>query len=138
MPAVGTLPPLGPGGLARVQARTCSPLYGWLSAELFVQALKNAGSDPSRGSLLQALSKITSFNGNDFIAPTNPAAKTPPNCYLIATVTNGQFVRSPDNPPITGSTNGFRCDGSYIVSPAPERPSAGTRRVVAGSDGGRS
>jgi len=26
-------------------------------------------------------------------------------------------VRSPDNPPTTGSTNGFRCDGSYVVKP---------------------
>ena len=91
--------------------------YGWLSADLFVQGLKNAGSNPSRGSLLQALSKVTSFNGNGFNAPSDPATKTPPNCYLIATVTNGQFVRSPDNPPTSGSTGGFRCDGSYIVKP---------------------
>jgi len=91
--------------------------YGWLSADLFVQALKNAGSNPSRGSLLQALSKVTSFNGDGFNAPSDPATKTPPHCYLIATVTNGQFVRSPDNPPTTGSTGGFRCDGSYIVKP---------------------
>ncbi len=91
--------------------------YGWLSADLFVQALKNAGSDPSRGSLLQALSKITSFNGGGFNAPSDPATKTPPNCYLIATVTNGQYVRSPDDPPITGSTQGFRCDGKYVTEP---------------------
>jgi len=91
--------------------------YGWLSADLFVQALRNAGSNPSRGSLLQALSKITSFNGSGFNAPSNPAAKTPPNCYLIATIVNGQFVRSPDDPPISGTTGGFRCDGSYIVKP---------------------
>ena len=91
--------------------------YGWLSADLFVQGLKNAGSNPSRGSLLQALSKVTSFNGSGFNAPSNPSAKTPPHCYLIATVTNGQFVRSPDNPPTSGSSGGFRCDGSYIVKP---------------------
>ncbi len=52
--------------------------YGWLSADLFVQGLKNAGSNPSRGSLLQALSKITSFNGSGFNAPSDPATKTPP------------------------------------------------------------
>ena len=91
--------------------------YGWLSADLFVQGLKNAGANPSRGSLLQALSKITSFNGDGFNAPSNPSTKTPPNCYLIATVTNGQFVRSPDNPPTSGSSGGFRCDGSYVVKP---------------------
>lgn len=91
--------------------------YGWLSADLFVQGLKNAGANPSRGSLLQALSKVTSFNGDGFNAPSNPSTKQPPNCYLIATVTDGKFVRSPDNPPTTSSTHGFRCDGSYIVKP---------------------
>jgi ABC-type branched-subunit amino acid transport system substrate-binding protein len=91
--------------------------YGWLSANLFVQGLKNAGANPSRGSLLQALSKVTTFNGNGFNAPSNPAAKIPPHCYLIVNVVNGQFVRSPDNPPTSGSTGGFRCDGSYIVKP---------------------
>jgi len=91
--------------------------YGWLSANLFVQGLKGAGTNPSRGSLLQALSKVTSFNGDGFNAPSNPSAKIPPHCYLIATVTNGQFVRSSDDPPTTGSTGGFRCDGSYIVKP---------------------
>jgi ABC-type branched-subunit amino acid transport system substrate-binding protein len=91
--------------------------YGWLSANLFVQALRNAGSNPSRGSLLAALGKVTSFNGNGFNAPSNPAAKKPPNCYLIATVTGGQFVRSPVNPPVSGSTQGFRCDGQYVTEP---------------------
>ena len=91
--------------------------YGWLSADLFVQALRNAGSNPSRGSLLTALGKVTSFNGNGFNAPSNPAQKKPPNCYLIATVTNGQFVRSPDNPPVSSSTQGFRCNGEYVTEP---------------------
>ena len=50
-------------------------LYGWLSAELFVQALRNAGTDPSRGSILEALSKITSFNGDNIVTTTNPAAR---------------------------------------------------------------
>jgi hypothetical protein len=92
-------------------------LYGWLSAELFSQALKNAGSDPSRGSLLEALSKITSFSGNNIIAPNNPAAKTVGNCYLLGQVANGQYERLAD-PPIDSSTNGYRCDYQYIMPPA--------------------
>ncbi len=92
-------------------------LYGWLSAELFSQALKNAGSNPSRGSLLQALSKITSFSGNNIIAPNDPAAKTVGNCYLLGQVANGQYQRL-DNPPINSSTNGYRCDYKYITPPA--------------------
>ena len=91
-------------------------LYGWLSAELFSQALRNAGSDPSRGSLLQALSKITSFSGNNIIAPNNPAAKTVGNCYLLGQIVNGQYQRV-DDPPISSATNGYRCDYSYVTPP---------------------
>jgi ABC-type branched-subunit amino acid transport system substrate-binding protein len=92
-------------------------LYGWLSAELFSQALKNAGSNPSRGSLLQALSKITSFSGDNIIAPNNPAAKTVGNCYLLGEVANGQYQRISD-PAVDSSTNGYRCDYKYITPPA--------------------
>ena len=51
-------------------------MYGWLSAELFAQGLKNAGVNPTRGSLLKALGKITTFTGGNLTAPTDPAAKT--------------------------------------------------------------
>jgi branched-chain amino acid transport system substrate-binding protein len=91
-------------------------VYGWLSAELFAQGLKNAGKNPSRGSLLTALSKITSFSGNNLAAPTNPAAKTVGNCYLIGQIENGQWTRKAD-PPVTSSTSGYRCDGKYLVVP---------------------
>jgi branched-chain amino acid transport system substrate-binding protein len=91
-------------------------MYGWVSADLFSQALKNAGSDPSRGSILTALSKVTTFDGNHIITPTNPAAKTTSNCYLIARVVNGQFKRV-DDPPTNSSTNGYRCDYRYVTRP---------------------
>ncbi len=93
-------------------------LYAWLSTELFGQALKNAGANPSRGSELQALNKITSFDGNHLIAPNDPATKAVGNCYLIAKVVNGQFVRTTDNPPASSSTHGYRCDYSYLVPPS--------------------
>jgi len=89
-------------------------LYGWLSAELFVQALRNAGTDPSRGSLLQQLGKINSFTGGGLIGNVNPVAKTPSGCYIIARVVNGTFTRT-DNPPTSGSTQGFRCGAYYYA-----------------------
>ncbi len=94
-----------------------STLYGWLSAELFSQALKKAGSDPSRGSLLKALTAITSFSGHNLIAPSDPAAKTVGNCYLIGRLANGQYQRL-DDPPITSTSSGYRCDYRYITPPA--------------------
>jgi hypothetical protein len=89
-------------------------MYGWISAQLFVQALQNAGSNPSRGSLLQALSKITTFDAGHMIAATNPAAKTVGNCYLVGEVANGQFQRL-DTP--VSSNNGYRCDYGYVAPP---------------------
>ena len=91
-------------------------MYGWVSGGLFAQALKNAGSDPSRGSLLAALSKVTTFDGHHIITPTNPSAKTVSNCYLLGRVVNGQFQRV-DDPPANSSTNGYRCDYKYVTRP---------------------
>jgi branched-chain amino acid transport system substrate-binding protein len=92
-------------------------LYGWLSAEMFAEALQGAGSDPSRGSLLTQLAKITSFDGNHLIGPNDPAAKTVGSCYIVGEVVNGSFERV-DDPPVSGSTHGFRCDYSYVTPPA--------------------
>lgn len=91
-------------------------LYGWVSCELFAQALKNAGSDPSRGSILSALSKITSFNGGNIVTTSDPVSRTTSNCYLVGQVVNGQFERL-DDPPVNGPTNGYRCDYSYVTPP---------------------
>jgi branched-chain amino acid transport system substrate-binding protein len=91
-------------------------LYAWMSGELFAQALKNAGANPSRGSLLQALNKITTFDGNHIIAPNNPVAKTLSNCYLLGQVVNGSFQRL-DDPTVSSSTNGYRCNYQYVKPP---------------------
>jgi branched-chain amino acid transport system substrate-binding protein len=91
-------------------------LYGWLSAQVFVQALQNAGTNPSRGSLLTQLSKISTFDGQHIIGPNDVAAKTPGNCYLIGQVVNGNWQRL-DDPPVSGPNHGFRCDYSYVTPP---------------------
>ncbi len=90
-------------------------LYGWLSTELFVQALRSAGSNPTRGSVLQALRGITSFSGGNIIGTANPAKKIPTNCYIIGRVEGGQVQRF-DDPPINGSTHGYRCDLPFFYT----------------------
>jgi ABC-type branched-subunit amino acid transport system substrate-binding protein len=90
-------------------------LAGWANTQLFVQALKAAGKDPTQGSVQQQLRKITSFNASNLLATTNPAQRKQATCYLIAKVVNGQFVRS-DDPPVNGSTNGYRCDGGFLAA----------------------
>ena len=76
-------------------------LFGWLSAELFTQALQAAGKNPTRGSVLQQLRKITIFNGNYLIATSNPAKKIPANCYVIAQIKR-RAIQRVDDPPVNG------------------------------------
>lgn len=91
------------------QTKDIFALYGWTSAQLFVQALTKAGPKATRKTLYDALNTITSFNGDGLLAPANPAGKKPATCWLLTQVKNGKFVR------VTPST-GFRCDGTYYVN----------------------
>jgi len=68
-------------------------LFGWNSAQLFTQALRSAGQNPTRGSLLTALSKITKFDASGLAAPSNPAKKIPANCVMFAQIVKGRFTR---------------------------------------------
>jgi ABC-type branched-subunit amino acid transport system substrate-binding protein len=81
--------------------------FGWESARLFVQALTAAGAKPTRASVMAQLKKIDNFDGNGMLAPSGPASKRPPTCFMIIKVDNGKFVRA--DPP-----SGFICDqGGY-------------------------
>jgi ABC-type branched-subunit amino acid transport system substrate-binding protein len=86
-------------------------LYGWTSAALFVQALKAAGPNPTRGSVIAQLKKITSFNASGLLAPANPAQKKPASCYVMMEILNGKYVRTqPKN-------SGFSCNSTYYYAP---------------------
>ena len=52
-------------------------LYGWASAQLFVQALKDAGNPPTRAGLEAALDKVTSFNASGILTTGDPAGQHP-------------------------------------------------------------
>jgi branched-chain amino acid transport system substrate-binding protein len=90
-------------------------VYGWLSAELFTQALKDAGPHPSRGSILQALRTIHSFSGGNLVGTSDPAGKVPTNCYIIATIVHGRYQRL-DDPPLAGTSHGYRCDKPFYYA----------------------
>ena len=82
-------------------------LYGWASAQLFTQALKSAGSSPTRGKVLSALKKVTSFTASGLMAPQNPAKKIPGNCVVMAQIKNGNFAR------VAPTTKGWDCSQPY-------------------------
>ncbi len=87
-------------------------LYGWINAELFVQALKAAGANPTRASLEAQLDKITSFNAGGLIATQNPAQKIPSPCWIVAEYENGTWKRIAPDPKV-----GFVCNpGGFYPS----------------------
>jgi branched-chain amino acid transport system substrate-binding protein len=88
-------------------------LYGWINAQLFVQALQGAGANPTRASLDAQLDKITSFNASGLISPQNPAQKIPGDCWIVAQYENGKWARIAPDP-----KSGFVCNpgGFYPTS----------------------
>jgi branched-chain amino acid transport system substrate-binding protein len=79
-------------------------LDAWINAELFVQALKAAGPNPTRAGLDAQLNKITSFNADGLMSPQNPAQKIPGQCWLVTRYENGKWQRIAPDP-----ASGFVC-----------------------------
>lgn len=77
-------------------------VYSWMSGLLLAQAI-NTGGAPTRAALLAGLKQETSFTADGLAPPANPAAKSPPTCWLLIDVVNGKFVRDPVTP------SGFKC-----------------------------
>lgn len=73
-------------------------LYGWISAQLFVQALKGAGANPTRASLDAQLNKVTSFNASGLISTQDPAQKIPGQCWIAAEYNSGSWHRIAPDP----------------------------------------
>ena len=82
----------------------------WSAMALFVQALKNAGQNPTRASLVSALNKITSFTSDGLIPASNPAQNVPGHCWLLAQVKNGKIQRAAPTPP-----NNFICNPGDLL-----------------------
>jgi branched-chain amino acid transport system substrate-binding protein len=77
-------------------------IIAWTSADLFVQALRAVGPRPTRAAVLAQLQKTTSFDGNGFLAPVNPAQKKWARCFVVIRVVHGQWER-------VDPATGFRC-----------------------------
>jgi hypothetical protein len=89
-------------------------MFAWASGVMLQDAMEHAGKTLNRKTVLAALHKITNFNANGMIAPEDPGSKTEGvHCYVLWQFTGGEFQRQAD-PPISGSTGGFRCDGRFV------------------------
>ncbi len=92
-------------------------MFGWSAAELFSQALKAAGADPTRQSVLAALNSITSFDAGGLLAPGNPAQKKPETCWILAKVVNGTWQRTAPDP-----KSGYVCNPGGFYYPPGYKP----------------
>ena len=82
-------------------------LDGWASGMLFVNALKAAGSNPTRASVMAQLDKVTSFDARGLLPPgENPAKNIPSKCFLFAQMKNDKWTR------INPTTSGWYCNGT--------------------------
>lgn len=87
-------------------------LDGWASAMLFAQALKAAGSSPTRAGIMAQLDKVTSFNAGGLLPPgENPANNIPSKCFLFARLQNSKWTRTNPTP-----KTGFYCSGGLKPS----------------------
>ena len=69
-------------------------LFGWASAEMFVQALKAAGPQSDPGFRHGAAQEDHELQRRRALRPARiPAAKTLTPCFLMAGIKNGKFVR---------------------------------------------
>jgi ABC-type branched-subunit amino acid transport system substrate-binding protein len=88
-------------------------LFGWASAELFVQALKAAGPNPTRAGLIAQLDKVTNYNAGGLIEVSNTAEKVPGTCWILVQVVNGHWQRISPSP-----KTGLNCKpGGYYYPP---------------------
>ncbi len=86
-------------------------VYGWASAELFAQALKEAGNPPTRAGLIKALNKVTFFDAGGLVPPSDPAKAIPSGCFLLAQVQNGKIKRVAPTP-----STGFYCGANRFLT----------------------
>jgi ABC-type branched-subunit amino acid transport system substrate-binding protein len=86
-------------------------VYAWMSGLLLAQAINTAGA-PTRADIVAGIKQIGEYTGDGLAPPSNPATKTPPTCFVLIDVKNGQFVRDPATP------SGFKCSpaGYYHAS----------------------
>ncbi len=67
--------------------------YGWISAALFVDALKASGSHPTDSALYKELKATHDFTASGLVPSTDVGNKKPPLCYLIAQAQSNTWVR---------------------------------------------
>jgi ABC-type branched-subunit amino acid transport system substrate-binding protein len=77
-------------------------LLGWVAADMFVTALRQAGPDPSQAKILEQMRTFTQYTGNGLVAPINPAQKKLTTCFHVIAVKGGKWTKE-------SPAKGFQC-----------------------------
>jgi ABC-type branched-subunit amino acid transport system substrate-binding protein len=77
-------------------------IFSWTAADMFVDALRKAGPDPTQAKILEQLRTFTNYTGDGLVAGVNPAQKKQPGCFHIIEVQNSKWVK-------TFPAKGFHC-----------------------------
>jgi ABC-type branched-subunit amino acid transport system substrate-binding protein len=77
-------------------------VLSWVAADMFVNALKAAGPDPTQAKIIGELQKLTDYTGNGLVGTINPAQKKTSPCFHVIEVSGGKWVK-------TFPAQGFQC-----------------------------
>jgi hypothetical protein len=69
-------------------------ILSWVAADMFVDALRKAGPDPTQAKVLEQMRQVTSYTGDGLVGGINPAQKKQPKCYHVIEVKGGKWVKS--------------------------------------------
>ncbi|HEX6394841.1 MAG TPA: ABC transporter substrate-binding protein [Acidimicrobiales bacterium] len=79
----------------------------WAAGQLFAQAMKSLGANPSRSDLINAVQQVHNFTADGLLPPTDPGRKLSNVCIVVAGVKGHQFVR------LNPADKGYECNGTY-------------------------
>ncbi len=88
-------------------------MFSWAAAAEFVDALKAAGQNPTRQSVVAQLKANHNFDDNGMVATADVGNKKPPSCWMLLKVQDGKFVR------VLPADKGYTCSPTgYYNAPS--------------------
>ena len=69
-------------------------IMSWGAADMYVQALQQAGPAPTRAAVLKALQGFTTFDAHGLMSPRNPPGKSIGNQFMVVEIKDGKWVRT--------------------------------------------